>query len=204
MIFSIFDTVEYQGKLSADIFRNLNYYHKQVIDEFQTVPYTIVGDYRPEQLAHKIYGDSSLYWIIFLINQKIDPYYDWLLSNEATIQNAIYQYQWVGGVDQVHHWYDEDGRWWYNVVESEPRNWYAVNSEGDEIIVDLTRDVNETDEEFAARRRKRSIVYNGIMIPVDVTEYSVQIQESNRTVNILRPDDVSRYISRLLEVAEVV
>ena len=43
-------------------------------------PYRIVDGDRPDILAELYYDNPSLYWLIFLINDVKDPYYDWPLS----------------------------------------------------------------------------------------------------------------------------
>ena len=42
--------------------------------------YVINGDERPEHVAFNYYSDSSLSWLIMLPNVKLDPYYEWPLS----------------------------------------------------------------------------------------------------------------------------
>ncbi len=67
--------------------------------------YTITDSDTPEIIAHKYYGNSNYYWIIFFSNDIINPYYDLPLTYEnfqatmislyGSIQAAkttIYQY----------------------------------------------------------------------------------------------------------------
>ncbi len=42
--------------------------------------YTVKEQDTPSNVAFKYYGDETLDWVIFLINDIIDPYYDWPLS----------------------------------------------------------------------------------------------------------------------------
>jgi len=39
--------------------------------------YTVKDGESPEILAHKLYGDSELHWIILLINNITDRYHQW-------------------------------------------------------------------------------------------------------------------------------
>ncbi|CAL9998591.1 baseplate wedge subunit [Vibrio phage D480] len=192
MIFSIFDKTEYGDVETADIFKNLNYYHKQLIGSFDVIQYTIVGDFRPEQIAYRLYGDTSLYWMILLLNERVDPFYDWVQPNETVAENAEYRYQWIGGHEQVHHHVDEQGRWWYDMVEDpdNPRNWY---NEFDFI--------NNAPEE--GQEDHREILYHGVMIPVSVDEYEFNTNENSRVINILSKDDVSTYVSSFMKLAGV-
>jgi hypothetical protein len=40
-------------------------------------PYTIAEGDSPEIIAHKLYGDVDLYWIVTLFNDILDPVLDW-------------------------------------------------------------------------------------------------------------------------------
>lgn len=42
--------------------------------------YEITNDLRPDQVAAAYYDDPSLVWLIFLMNNIIDPYHDWPLT----------------------------------------------------------------------------------------------------------------------------
>lgn len=192
MIFSIFKKTEYQGVETADIFKNLNYYHKQIIPSFTTIQYKIRGDYRPEQIAYELYGDTSLYWLVLLLNNRVDPFYDWIQPNETVAENAIYRYQYVGGNEQVHHHIDEQGRWWYDMIEDpeNPRNWYNTFD-----WVHNAPEEGQTDY--------RELLYNGVMVPVSVDEYEFDKNEDGRVINVLSGDDVSTYISTFMNLAGV-
>lgn len=38
---------------------------------------------RPDILAHRVYGDSNMHWVVLNLNNMINPYYDWVLSPTA-------------------------------------------------------------------------------------------------------------------------
>lgn len=50
--------------------------------------YDIKDGEKPEQIADRVYGDSSYAWVILLTNDIIDPYYDWYRS-EQSVQDYI-------------------------------------------------------------------------------------------------------------------
>ena len=50
--------------------------------------YTVKDSDRPDIIAEKLYGDGTLDWIIFLVNDIIDPIHDWPLKQEA-LENFI-------------------------------------------------------------------------------------------------------------------
>ena len=47
--------------------------------------YTIRDGDRPDLIAFKYYGDETLDWLIMLVNNIIDPYYDWPLNYQNFI-----------------------------------------------------------------------------------------------------------------------
>lgn len=38
---------------------------------------------RPEVFAHRVYGDSQMHWMVLNLNNKVNPYYDWVLSPQS-------------------------------------------------------------------------------------------------------------------------
>ena len=43
-------------------------------------PYSIQENYRPDHVSNEVYGDVKYTWLIFLINDIVDPIYDWPLG----------------------------------------------------------------------------------------------------------------------------
>lgn len=192
MIFSILPKSEYGGVVTADIFRNLNYYHREALKGLSTITYSIEGDDRPEQIAYLVYGDPSLYWVIFLLNQDLDPYYDWLLPAETVSSNTIRKYSLVGGADAIDHWVDDKSRWWYDMIEDpeNPRSWYNK--------FDFENNKPEEGQEDY-----RQLLYVGTMIPVSRHEHEFNLNERNRTVELLNSEDMSIYVNRFLKLSGV-
>jgi hypothetical protein len=59
-----------RGKLREDIFGNLSYFTK----------YNIIGDERPDNVAYKNYGDSTLDWVVLLSNNILDIQTEWPMT----------------------------------------------------------------------------------------------------------------------------
>ena len=82
-----------RGKLREDIFGNLAYFEK----------YSIIGNERPDNIAAKFYGDSSLDWVILISNNILNVQSEWplnqrifnkiMLKKYGTMQAAIEYYQ---------------------------------------------------------------------------------------------------------------
>lgn len=45
--------------------------------------YTIKDGERPDVVAYNYYGNSEYYWVIFLVNDIVDPYYDWPMDQNT-------------------------------------------------------------------------------------------------------------------------
>lgn len=58
-----------RGKIRDDIFGNLMYFDK----------YQIIGDERPDNVAFKYYGDSTLDWVVLLSNNILNIQTEWPL-----------------------------------------------------------------------------------------------------------------------------
>lgn len=59
-----------RGKLREDIFGNLSFFTK----------YNIIGDERPDNVAYKIYNDSTLDWVVLLSNNVINLQDEWPMT----------------------------------------------------------------------------------------------------------------------------
>ena len=68
-------------KLVPDIFRRVKM--KSKIKNILTLldVYDVSDGERPEHIAYKIYGESDYFWVVCMINNIENVYYDWPLSN---------------------------------------------------------------------------------------------------------------------------
>lgn len=70
--------------------------------------YDIRDGETPEVLAHKIYGSSEYHWVILLMNDIIDPRFDWVLSSIA-LQDYVENKYGVANISLTHHYVSSDG-----------------------------------------------------------------------------------------------
>ena len=68
-------------------------------------PYVVPEGMRPDVLAHQYYGDTIYTWTIYLVNNIIDPYWEWPLSYKDFKAYMIDKY---GSIEiaqsQIHHY----------------------------------------------------------------------------------------------------
>ena len=57
-----------EEKLHPDIFENLTFFTK----------YQVIGDERPDNIAYKVYNDSTLDWVVLLSNNIVNIQSEWL------------------------------------------------------------------------------------------------------------------------------
>ena len=85
-----------RAKLRGDIFENLAFFEKFIVQ----------GDDRPDNVAHEIYGDAFLDWVVLLSNNIVNVQSEWPLSqadfftylnekydNETVLYSGIHHYE---------------------------------------------------------------------------------------------------------------
>ena len=85
-----------KGKLRDDIFQDLTFFTKYVVE----------GDDRPDNVADKVYGDSNLDWVVLLANNIVNIQSEWPMSqsdfntyitekyeNETVLYSGIHHYE---------------------------------------------------------------------------------------------------------------
>ena len=69
-------------KTVTNIFSNVKFIKDVLLNADIYYPYDVKDQERPEDIAHKMYKDSSKHWIILLANNIVDPQYDWVMGQQ--------------------------------------------------------------------------------------------------------------------------
>ena len=69
-----------QPKIVTNIMRRVGIRAKVKVNTMLFDTYKLREGETPEIIAHKLYGDPELHWIIMLVNNIIDRYHDWPMS----------------------------------------------------------------------------------------------------------------------------
>ena len=69
-----------QPKIVTNLMRRVGLRAKVKTNTMLFDTYKVKEGETPEIIAHKLYGDSELHWIIMLVNNIIDRYHDWPMS----------------------------------------------------------------------------------------------------------------------------
>jgi hypothetical protein len=78
--FSAFPSITYDNSTIKNITLRANIVESFKRDVRNFYTYTIKDGETADSVAYDYYGDSNYVWIIYLVNNIIDPYYEWPLS----------------------------------------------------------------------------------------------------------------------------
>ena len=85
--FTFFPETKYIDKNIIDISVRLNFFSKIKANTL-LYEYKLIKDgQKPEDVATEYYNDPTLYWIVLIVNDIIDPFYEWVLS-----ERRLYEY----------------------------------------------------------------------------------------------------------------
>lgn len=88
-----------RGKLREDIFGNLAFFEK----------YSIIGDERPDNVANKFYGDSTLDWVVLLSNNILNIQSEWPMTQRTFDQVMLQRYSSYDNLySGIHHYETEE------------------------------------------------------------------------------------------------
>lgn len=74
---SYFPKVEYGDYIVRNITRRIKIKERLNSKPYVYMPYTVVNNDRPEDVAFYYYGSVEMTWLIYAANDIIDPYTDW-------------------------------------------------------------------------------------------------------------------------------
>ncbi|MBC8442734.1 MAG: baseplate wedge protein 53 [Proteobacteria bacterium] len=83
-----FQNLENASVLSTNILKRIAFTNSLKENTSYFVDYTIKDGETPESIAYDFYGDVGLYWVVLLLNDIINPYYDWPMDMN-TLDNYI-------------------------------------------------------------------------------------------------------------------
>jgi len=117
--------------------------------------YDIKDGETPEILADKFYNNPQYHWVILLLNEILDPRYDWVLSTNNLIKYCQSKYD---NIYATHHYEDADG---YIVNSTEPGS---------------TAISNYTYEDRLNENKRRIKILKPIYVEAVVSEFSKKIK----------------------------
>lgn len=146
--FSKLGTIKYNNTLCCDITKRVSLNEKLKNSPTLFYPYELKNGIREDTLANAYYQDPYYYWLIYLTNSVIDPYYDWNLDDNdfnnfiiekyGSIEYAMkrtkyYQLNW--GLDTL----DITPSFYENQIPSVLKKYYTPNFGYSSRIISYTR-----------------------------------------------------------------
>lgn len=159
----------------------------------------------PEIIASKVYGSSERHWIILMMNNVVDPQYDWPLSYSAfneyvkskystpeyadTANTGISGLTWAQNVGNVHSYYKV-------ITKTTSSN---TNVEKYEVDSNTYSTIVNTSDNY--------VLQDGTSININVTKetksyynYEMDLNEEKRKIKILKIDFVPGLENELSQV----
>jgi len=90
-------------KLLPDIMRRVKLRSGIAAGRFVFDNYDVKNGERPEDIAFKYYGDAEYHWVVLLVNNVTDRFYDWPLTQPQFDAFLTDKYG-KGSEDAVHHY----------------------------------------------------------------------------------------------------
>jgi hypothetical protein len=218
----------------TDFFRRVKADANSILGSSAYYEYQLADGDTPEILAHKLYGDPNLHWIILITNETIDPRFDWA-QTEISLTNYIRDKYGAAKVNAAHHYENSSGDTVYYRAFTGTVD-VATTSAGSSIAVVGTGTAFTTEvlsTAFAVRfgttttaytvvavNSNTSITVSGAAVTVAVvgktmidnfsysstvtrvtnTQYEEAINETRRTIRVIKPQYVPRFIESFIGI----
>ncbi len=149
-----------KGIIREDIFQDVSFFTK----------YQIVGDDRPDNVAFKVYGDSSLDWIVLQSNNIINIQTEWPLSQRNFDRFMLEKYNTYDNLyNGIHH---------YETIETKNSNGVVIIPGGQQVPSDYSVTFYDNKLKQMITSSEKTIVTN--------YDYEDQIQTDKRNIFLLK------------------
>ena len=98
-IFNNYPYIYYNNIKARNIMLEGELVKNTLLDYNKFFKYTIKNYERPDILAYKQYNDSSLDWVLLLINNVVDPYKDWIMDDAQLAAHLSNKYATTTSLD---------------------------------------------------------------------------------------------------------
>ena len=131
--------------------------------------YSVKEGETPEMIAHKLYGDPELHWIILLINEVTDRYHQWPMSLPQFQEYLVDKYD---NPDGIHH---------YETTQDSGNTKVKIevfNEVDDDASTGLIPITNREYEENEQDRKRQIRLVDPSFVEQFVDEFKVLMEES--------------------------
>ena len=149
-----------KGIIREDIFQDVSFFTK----------YQIVGDDRPDNVAFKVYGDSSLDWIVLQSNNIVNIQTEWPLSQRNFDRFMLEKYNTYDNLyNGIHH---------YETIETKNSNGAVIIPGGQQVPSDYSVTFYDNKLKQMITSSEKTTVTN--------YDYEDQIQTDKRNIFLLK------------------
>ena len=159
--FSLVKNFFKRPKLREDIFQDLTFFTK----------YTILGDDRPDNVAHEVYGDATLDWVVLISNNIINIQSEWPLSQADFNTYVLNKYDEETLYSGIHH---------YKSREVKTLDGTIIIPSG--VRVSVGQSVSFFDEDSS-----QQIIRTDVAMPVTNYMFEEKLNDEKRNIFILKP-----------------
>jgi len=184
MILDKTKTIIYDNNKIKNILTNIPSIYSEIKSKVFTQTYLISPPMRPEELSYHLYKTPHFEWVLLLINNVIDPFWDWPQADEVISEMAQHKYSsldedFFPGVDHIHHYYnplDEEDIYW-DIIEYPNATGYYYH------IGDLTHSHPQ---------------FIGDLVPVTNLEYELNLNDNRKLIKIIPPQNMKAFNSYMI------
>ena len=162
-----------RGKLKEDIFNDLTVFTQ----------YQIIGDDRPDNVAFKEYGDSTLDWLVLPSNNIMNIQTEWPLDHQSFHTFLLNKYGSEEEILAVHHYESTEVR---NTAQA------TIVPKGIKVPKDYSI-------EFYDDRLERYTTVSNITTEVTNQDYELKIENNKRNIYLLKPPYINLILNDMSE-----
>lgn len=173
--FNYFPKIKYNNMTTINLLSKVALIreYNRTYEKFYT--YVVRDGERPDIIAYREYNDSSLDWIIYLVNEMIDPYSDWVMDYPDFI---IYLEDKYGvraeKLNSV-------------LIESSISHYYYKGIASD------TQEIISSYNYIMSKETYNALGNPNGWVPKSIFDYENELNESKRTIKMLRSNYVNEF-----------
>lgn len=160
-------------KLATDILRRISVNPETKGNYALFEKYVIKDGETPETVSFKFYNDTQYHWVIMLLNDIIDPRFDWPLTEAQLFDYVNTKYS--GNITGVQY--------------------YTISSDN-KTVVDPTQQIQKKAvDEFGVTYLDGYEISFPDPFPITNMAHETNLNEEKRTINVLRPKYLTAFVS---------
>lgn len=197
-----FYSVDANNRVALDVVTNIisRFSFEKSLKENTNVfyPYDVKDTDTPESIAYKLYGDAERHWMVLILNDIIDPQYDWPLkypdfinyvndkyaangAANATIQTGL---EWAQSQNNIHSYYQVNTRSFISLTADSKTIQEKVQITAN-TYANLSVSITPTQYTLADGKIVKETVSKE---KLTYYEYEMQENEKKRKIKLLKPE----------------